>query len=278
MGVPPSLVQNAIDQLQLPEQVHLHHERQLRGQVSGVKVDIHCHENASPTPAHSHDPTHTHDHEHSHHPHPHTHHHGRSYQDIAHLIQHSTLDPFIKEHALSIFQRIGVVEAAIHAKTLEEIHFHEIGALDSIADIVGACAALHSLQVGQVLASPPGRGNRHAHLRPRCLPHPRPRHPGSAPKCRSHPHPNPSAPRTHHPHWCRHPGRVRFLLRPHATIPNRKNRLGSRFTRTPRSPQRSPRPSRPNSRGRPLLLGTGSCRGFGNQSGRLPRRGSGLFE
>lgn len=141
LGVPPEVIQSSLDSLNLEEHLHLQTQRLLRGQVSGIKVDFHFH-------------SHDHSQPHEHHHHSHDSHHGRSYSEIKKLLEESLLDPWIKKHALSIFQRIGTVEAKIHDKTIEEIHFHEVGALDSIADIVGACAALHYLQVETVLCSP----------------------------------------------------------------------------------------------------------------------------
>lgn len=60
----------------------------------------------------------------------------------------------VKERAQTIFERIGVAESKIHNVPLETVHFHEVGALDSIVDIVGACIALEALQIGRVIASP----------------------------------------------------------------------------------------------------------------------------
>ena len=69
------------------------------------------------------------------------------------MIQNSELSPFVKEHALSIFQRIAMAEGKIHGVSPEEVHFHEVGALDSIADIVCACVGLESLGIERVYAS-----------------------------------------------------------------------------------------------------------------------------
>ncbi len=78
----------------------------------------------------------------------------RSFTDIAMLLQSSTLPQSVRERALAIFRVLGEAEAAIHAVTLEEIHFHEVGALDSIIDIVGAAIALEVLGIEQLYASP----------------------------------------------------------------------------------------------------------------------------
>jgi uncharacterized protein (DUF111 family) len=100
-----------------------------------------------------------HDHDHDHgHAHPHVH--GRSHRTIRELIQGSDLSPFVKEHATSIFQRIAVAEGKIHGMAPDDVHFHEVGALDSIADIICACVGLEALGITKLHVSPlhEGRG------------------------------------------------------------------------------------------------------------------------
>jgi uncharacterized protein (TIGR00299 family) protein len=91
--------------------------------------------------------------EHRHHP-PHhgehEHHHGRHLSTILKLIHASKLPDPVKANASAAFQRIGEAEAAIHNVDIEKIHFHEVGAMDSIIDIVGCCLALHKLDVDDV--------------------------------------------------------------------------------------------------------------------------------
>ena|SRR5579862_2037473 len=83
----------------------------------------------------------------------------RGYVEIAEMIEKSGLSSEVKEHALRIFRRIGEAEAKIHGVALEEIHFHEIGAVDSIVDIVSACIAVDALGVDEIHASPPRLGS-----------------------------------------------------------------------------------------------------------------------
>lgn len=78
----------------------------------------------------------------------------RGYTQIAGMITGSGLSENVKRRALSVFKRIGEAEAKIHGVPLETIHFHEVGAVDSIVDIVGTCIALELLGVDEVQASP----------------------------------------------------------------------------------------------------------------------------
>jgi len=79
--------------------------------------------------------------------------HSRNYRDITRLIQESGLTEKAKDLCLKIFQKIAEAEAGVHGCRIEEIHFHEVGAIDSIVDIVGAAVCLEFLNVDQVLSS-----------------------------------------------------------------------------------------------------------------------------
>ncbi len=84
---------------------------------------------------------------------PHEHHH-RGLNTIFNIIDDSTLDANIKEKSKSIFQRLGEAEAKIHNKSVNEIHFHEVGAVDAIVDIVGAVIGFETLGIDKIVASP----------------------------------------------------------------------------------------------------------------------------
>ena len=80
-------------------------------------------------------------------------HHHRSFADIEAIITQSTLDEKIKKRSLAMFWCIAEAEAKIHGKTPLEVHFHEVGAVDSIVDIVGSAICLEALHVEKIIAS-----------------------------------------------------------------------------------------------------------------------------
>lgn len=115
----------------------------------------HDHDHAH-THGHSHTHTHDHSHDHSHsHSHSHDHHHHahRGFSEIRDIIQQSQFSDQVKSRAIEAFRRIAVEEAAVHETTIEAVHFHEVGAVDAIVDIVGAMWCLERLGVSRVLAS-----------------------------------------------------------------------------------------------------------------------------
>ena len=164
LGVKPSTLEWELSKLDLGD-FHMHFEREKRKEIEGVKFGIHevaTHGEHCEGHGHAHQHSHgehTHEHEHSHdehcdHSHEHEHHaHGRSHREIREMIEHSELSPFVKKHALSIFKRIAVAEGKIHGVTPEDVTFHEVGALDSIADIVCACVGIEALGVEKVFVS-----------------------------------------------------------------------------------------------------------------------------
>jgi pyridinium-3,5-bisthiocarboxylic acid mononucleotide nickel chelatase len=93
-------------------------------------------------------------HPHTHEPHTHTHPHGRSLTAIRTLINAAPLASPVKQTAIHAFELLGASEAKIHNVSIEEIHFHEVGAVDAIVDIVAAAAGIHHLQIGAWYSSP----------------------------------------------------------------------------------------------------------------------------
>ncbi|MAA78666.1 MAG: TIGR00299 family protein [Deltaproteobacteria bacterium] len=105
---------------------------------------------------------HHHEHHHDHHTEPWGHHH-RGFSDISSMIEKSTLPSIVKKNAISVFRALGDAEAKIHGCTIEEIHFHEVGATDSILDIVGFCLGIHMLGISELYAAPPPLSYGHTH-------------------------------------------------------------------------------------------------------------------
>jgi pyridinium-3,5-bisthiocarboxylic acid mononucleotide nickel chelatase len=97
-----------------------------------------------------------HDHGHDHgHAHGHGHDHGhRKLREILDLVDKSALEPAVKDRSARLFRRLAEAEAAVHGTSPEEVHFHEVGALDSIVDIVGGVVGLSWLHADRVVASP----------------------------------------------------------------------------------------------------------------------------
>lgn len=107
--------------------------------------------------AHAHEHAHGHSHDHAHdHSHggEHGHVHGRHLAEILAMIRNSELPEPVKQRASAVFQRLGEAEAKIHDVPVETIHFHEVGAVDSIIDIVGSVLGLHLLGVERIVCSP----------------------------------------------------------------------------------------------------------------------------
>ena len=106
---------------------------------------------------HDHGHTHEHDHEHTHgHEHSHDHERGhfhRSFRDIRQMIQNSELSKEVKDLSLRIFTRVARAEAKVHHKDMEEVQFHEVGAVDSIVDIVGSAILITMLKPDRICAS-----------------------------------------------------------------------------------------------------------------------------
>jgi uncharacterized protein (DUF111 family) len=79
---------------------------------------------------------------------------GEPSRDIRGLIERSRLSSWVKQKSLGVFRRIAAAEGKIHGMPPEKVHFHEVGAVDSIVDIVGACVGLEILGKPRVLAAP----------------------------------------------------------------------------------------------------------------------------
>ncbi|WP_173917676.1 LarC family nickel insertion protein [Halobacillus sp. Marseille-Q1614] len=88
----------------------------------------------------------------------------RHYTDIKQAIEQSDLEEEEKLTALSMFETIAIAEAKIHNSTLEKVHFHEVGGVDSMIDIIGAAIAYHQLDIDKVVSTPVAAGNGYIHM------------------------------------------------------------------------------------------------------------------
>lgn len=143
-----------------------HHNHDHEG--SHHEDDHHSHDHSED---HHHDHSHE-DHHHSHelaeaaaeqtiHDHDHAHHHHASMAGISHIIEHLNLPEEVKTDIVAVYRLIAEAESHVHGKTVEEIHFHEVGTADAIADIAGVCLLMHMIAPQKVIASPihVGSGN-----------------------------------------------------------------------------------------------------------------------
>jgi uncharacterized protein (TIGR00299 family) protein len=152
LGVDAHKLARQLEKLKLAG-YHLHVSRQQKSAIAGVKFDVHL----TSEPHHDCEPGHVHapaGHAHHHDSKPHHHEGQRTFATIKQLIRNSQLSPWVKRKSVAVFQRIAVAEGRIHGQPAAKVHFHEVGAVDSIVDIVGACLALEMLGKPRVLAAP----------------------------------------------------------------------------------------------------------------------------
>lgn len=144
LGVPRSVVQDAVDALELPG-VELAVEKVHVGALSATRVDVHVHARQPE----------------------------RSYAEIRELLAHAELEPSTRHKAERVFARLAQAESRVHDVPLEQVHFHEVGAADAIVDVVGAAAALSYLG-GKLVCSPLPLGHGTVQCRHGTLPVPAP--------------------------------------------------------------------------------------------------------
>ena len=188
-GVPARLLEETVAGLGVGARLEI--SRVVRSGISATKVDVWVDGEKdlpreefwaknnvarAPSPAHSH-----HEHEHSHehpneqehhghsHSHPgessragvpaphgssHKHSRGRGLTEIREIIRHASISETAKNTALAIFEALGAAEAKIHATSIESVHFHEVGAVDAIVDIICAAVGAEALAVDEIVCSP----------------------------------------------------------------------------------------------------------------------------
>ena len=136
-GLPIDAVSAGLNRLHLPEFEGVTARTVHKGALRAMQVAF--------TLSRHHDHEHDHAIEHSHH---------RGLNDITHLIEHNDLPEAVQNNSLRIFRKLAEAEAVVHGCPIEEVHFHEVGAVDSILDIVGAAIGLEYFAVKQMYASP----------------------------------------------------------------------------------------------------------------------------
>ncbi len=158
LGADQEVLRRGLESLHL-EGYHLHLGKTKKCGIEAVDFDVHL-ENSEEGHSHAHGEEHGHDHPHSHahpheadghhehhHTHPHTH---RNLGDIVKIIRESGISNHAKELAVHIFEIVAEAESKAHGLPIEEVHFHEVGAVDSIVDIVSAAICLDNLGVSKV--------------------------------------------------------------------------------------------------------------------------------
>jgi len=158
-GVSPKLLEATAAALDIG--AHLEISRVQRGGISATKVDVYAHgEKDLPREVfqarHEHDHVHEHSREH-HHPDEtvqHSHDRARGLTEIRAIVEKTAIGETAKATAIRIFETLAQAEAEIHNTSVEQVHFHEVGAVDAIVDIVCAAAGAESLQVEEWICSP----------------------------------------------------------------------------------------------------------------------------
>jgi pyridinium-3,5-bisthiocarboxylic acid mononucleotide nickel chelatase len=155
-GLPTDLLTKALGSLGVGHELRV--SRVVRAGISATKVDVL--EKPEPKPRQrSTGAHHAHGPDGERHTHPQAGAAHRSIAEITHLIEHANLSKSARAKALSLFERLAQVEAAVHNMPVDQVHLHEVGAVDSIVDIVGCVFGLEWFGVEQVVVSPLNLGS-----------------------------------------------------------------------------------------------------------------------
>jgi uncharacterized protein (TIGR00299 family) protein len=163
LGVDEEYLIKELAKLQLDSEYEIRIAKAQKMGITGTKVDVllntEAHRQDEMVGHHGVDHAHVadeHQPEHQHGPQPERRHHHqhRNLHDIETIINNSGLNERVKASSLEMFRRIAQAEAKVHGKAINEVHFHEVGAVDSIVDMVGAAIGLDYLKVDRILASP----------------------------------------------------------------------------------------------------------------------------
>jgi len=128
--------------------------------IRGTHVSVRIHGAEEGDPHHGH---------HHHDGHPHT-----GLHDIEHILSHLALPEAVRSHALAVYESIAEAESHVHGVPVKEIHFHEVGSLDAVADVVAACLLMDAIAPDEVVVSPVHVGSGQVHCAHGVLPVPAP--------------------------------------------------------------------------------------------------------
>ena len=143
--------------------------------ISGTHMDVVVHGEREESLDHHHDHNHHHhEHEHEHGHEHHHHHHHTTLHDVEHLIGHLNLPAPVLEQARAVYHRLAQAESQAHGVEVDLVHFHEVGALDAVADVAAACYALYLLHPDEVVVSPVHVGSGMVHCAHGLVPVPAP--------------------------------------------------------------------------------------------------------
>lgn len=179
LGLDEVHLRRELEKLGLENEYKLQIRRDQKQGIGGVRVDVVLTAEGGAGHKHNHE---TSDapigetggsHEHHHHGHQHHHEH-RTFRDIEQLIGGSALSPAVKAHSRAIFRKIAEAEGKVHQKDLYEVHFHEVGAIDSIVDIVGAAIAMDYFKADRIVCSTVQLGGGFVHCAHGTIPVPAP--------------------------------------------------------------------------------------------------------
>jgi hypothetical protein len=136
-----------------------------------IAVTVHGIEESEGMHEHSHSHDHNHDHDHDH---AHTHHHHSDMHEIEHIISDLHLPQKVQNDVLAVYGLIAEAESHAHGVPVTEIHFHEVGTMDAVADITAVCLLMHELSPDEVVVSPVHVGSGHVRCAHGILPVPAP--------------------------------------------------------------------------------------------------------
>lgn len=147
---------------------HMHNDHIHNDHIHNDHMNNDHMNNADMNNDHMHD-EHVHDHQPGHHAHHHS-----SMHDIENIIQGLDVNDNVKKNAVEVYKLIAEAESKVHGKTVDEIHFHEVGSLDAVADVVAVCYLIDGLNPDNIIASPVRMGYGHVHCAHGILPVPAP--------------------------------------------------------------------------------------------------------